>query len=148
MNFIKTFFASVLGSLAAFGLLLAFVLIIVSGFASLINTNAAIKTISPNSILELDMRTPIVERAPRNNQIQNILGLSEKVIGLQDIISAIKIAGNDPKIKGISLRSDYTTSGWSQTNSIRKSLKAFKEKGKFIYAYGCLLYTSPSPRDS
>ena len=136
MNFIKTFFASVLGSLAAFGLLLAFLLIIVSGFASLVNTTTAIKTISPNSILELDMRTPIVERAPRNNQIQNILGLSEKVIGLQDIISAIKIAGNDPKIKGISLRSDYTTSGWSQTNSIRKSLKAFKEKGKFIYAYG------------
>ena len=136
MNFIKTFFASVLGSLAAFGLLLAFVLIIVSGFASLVNTSSAIKTISPNSILELDMRAPIVERAPRNNQIQNILGLSEKVIGLQDIISAIKIAGNDPKIKGISLRSDYTTSGWSQTNSIRKSLKAFKEKGKFIYAYG------------
>ena len=136
MNFIKTFFASVLGSLAAFGLLLAFILIIVSGFASLVNTTTAIKTISPNSILELDMRTPIVERAPRNNQIQNILGLSEKVIGLQDIISAIKIAGNDPKIKGISLRSDYTTSGWSQTNSIRKSLKAFKEKGKFIYAYG------------
>ena len=48
------------------------------------------------------MRTPIVERSPRNNQIQNILGLSEKVIGLQDIISAIKIAGNDPKIKGMS----------------------------------------------
>ena len=136
MNFLKTFFASVLGSLTAFGLLLASVLIMVSGFASLVNTSTAIKTISPNSILELDMRIPIVERAPRNNPIQNVLGLSEKVIGLHDIISAIKIAGNDSKIKGISLRSDYTTTGWSQTNSIRKSLKAFKEKGKFIYAYG------------
>ena len=119
MNFIKTFFASVLGSLAAFGLLLAFVLIMASGFASLVNNTTVIKTISPKSILELDMRVPIVERAPRNNQIQNILGLSDKVIGLQDIISAIKIAGNDPRIEGISLRSDYT----------------------------CLLYTSPSPRD-
>ena len=136
MNFIKTFFASVLGSLAAFGLLLAFVLIMASGFASLVNNATAIKTISPKSILELDMRFPIVERAPRNNQIQNILGLSDKVIGLQDIISAIKIAGNDPRIEGISLRSDYTTSGWSQTNSIRNALKRFKEKGKFIYAYG------------
>ena len=46
MNFIKTFFASVLGSLAAFGLLLAFVLIMASGFASLINDTTAIKTIS------------------------------------------------------------------------------------------------------
>ena len=60
MNFIKTFFASVLGSLAAFGLLLAFVLIMASGFASLINDTTAIKTISPKSILELDMRVPIV----------------------------------------------------------------------------------------
>ena len=136
MNFLKTFFASVLGTLAAFGLLLAFVLIMVSGFATLFNTTTAIKTISPNSILELDMRIPIVERAPKNNQIQNILGLNERAIGLQDIISAIKIAGNNQKIKGISLRSDYATSGWSQTNSIRKALKAFKEKGKFIYAYG------------
>ena len=81
MNFIKTFFASVLGSLAAFGLLLAFILIIVSGFASLVNTTTAIKTISPNSILELDMRNTIVERAPRNNQIQNIYqsGFNKKV---------------------------------------------------------------------
>ena len=77
MNFLKTFFASVLGSLTAFGLLLASVLIMVSGFASLVNTSTAIKTISPNSILELDMSIPIVVRAPRNNPIQNVLGLSE-----------------------------------------------------------------------
>ena len=136
MNFLRTFFASVLGTITAFGLLIVFMLILVSAMATLINSNSVNKTISSNSVLDLDMKTSIVERTPIFNQFQNILGIKEQVIGLRDLISSIEIAGNNPKIEGISLRSDYVTAGWAQTNSIRKALKAFKDKGKFIYAYG------------
>jgi protease-4 len=55
---------------------------------------------------------------------------------LPNILSAIKIAAENPKIQGIRLRSDFISSGWAQTHSIRKALKDFKSKDKFIYAYG------------
>ena len=38
----------------------------------------------------------------------------------------IRIAAENPKIQGIRLRSDFISSGWAQTHSIRKALKDFK----------------------
>ena len=136
MNFTRSFFASVLGSLTAFGLLFVILLLIISATASIFNASSGSVTLSDNSILNLDLNLPIVERPPVFDEIQNILGLEDQVIGLPNILSAIDIASENPKIKGISLRSDFISSGWAQTNSIRRALKDFKSKGKFIYAYG------------
>tara|TARA_A100001011_G_C14321617_1_gene851029 strand:+ start:4551 stop:6317 length:1767 start_codon:yes stop_codon:yes gene_type:complete len=136
MNFLKNFFASLLGSLTAFGLLFIIILLIVSATASIINVQTSVSSLSSNSILDLDLNIPVVERPPVFDEIQNLLGIEEEVIGLTDIISAIRIAGESPEIKGIRLRSDFISAGWAQTNSIRKALNNFKTKDKFIYAYG------------
>ena len=136
MNFTRSFFASVLGSLTAFGLLFVILLLIISATASIFNASTGVRTLSDNSILNLDLNLPIVERPPVFDEIQSLLGLEEEVLGLPNILSAIKIAAENPKIQGIRLRSDFISSGWAQTHSIRKALKDFKSKDKFIYAYG------------
>ena len=136
MNFTRSFFASVLGSLTAFGLLFVILLLIISATASIFNASSGVRTLSDNSILNLDLNLPIVERPPVFDEIQSLLGLEEEVLGLPNILSAIKIAAENPKIQGIRLRSDFILSGWAQTHSIRNALKDFKSKGKFIYSYG------------
>ena len=136
MNFTRNFFASVLGTLTAFGLLFVILLLIISATASIFNASTGVRTLSDNSILNLDLNLPIVERPPVFDEIQSLLGLEEEVLGLPNILSAIKIAAENPKIQGIRLRSDFISSGWAQTHSIRKALKDFKSKDKFIYAYG------------
>ena len=130
MNFFKSFFASFLGSLTAFGLLFAILLLIVSATASIINVQTSVSSLNSNSVLDLDLNIPVVERPPVFDEIQNLLGIEEEVIGLPDILSAIRIAGESPEIEGIRLRSDFISAGWAQTNSIRKALKDIKSKDK------------------
>jgi len=136
MNFLRSFFASVLGTLTAVGLIFALLFLIISAVASTINTSEMISPIGSKSVLDLNLNLPIVERAPAFDEIQKILGFKEQVIGLPQLIKAIQQAANHPSISGIRLRSDFVSAGWSQTHSIRNALKSFKNTGKFIYAYG------------
>ncbi|MFL2603870.1 MAG: signal peptide peptidase SppA [Flavobacteriaceae bacterium] len=136
MNFLRTFFASVLGTLTALSLIIIFGLLILSGIASIFNSSIQSKTFNSKSVLNLNFNLPIVDRNPAFSEIQNFLGLNEDVIGLPNILSAIKSAEENTDIKGIRLRSDYINAGWPQTRSIRNALNNFKKTGKFIYAYG------------
>ncbi|MDB4063647.1 signal peptide peptidase SppA [Flavobacteriaceae bacterium] len=136
MNFIKSFFASILGTLTALGIFFVMVLLIISGFASLMNAPSGGGTISDNSVLKLDLNGTILDRAPTFDELQRVLGLEESTLGLPNIIAAIDKASKHDKIKGISLRADFISAGWAQTRSIRNALLRFKESGKFIYSYG------------
>ena len=136
MNFIKSFFASVLGTFTALGIFFVLVLLIISGFASLMNGPSGGGSISDNSVLKLDLNGTILDRAPTFDELQRVLGLEESTLGLPNIIAAIDKASKHDKIKGISLRADLISAGWAQTRSIRNALLRFKESGKFIYSYG------------
>ena len=136
MNFIKSFFASILGTLTALGVFFVIVLLIISGFASLMNAPSGGGSISDNSVLKLDLNGTILDRAPTFDELQRVLGLEESTLGLPNIIAAIDKASKHDKIKGISLRADFISAGWAQTRSIRNALLRFKESGKFIYSYG------------
>ena len=136
MNFIKSFFASILGTLTALGVFFVIVLLIISGFASLMNAPSGGGSISDNSVLKLDLNGTILDRAPAFDELQRVLGLEENTLGLPNIIAAIDKASKHDKIKGISLRADFISAGWAQTRSIRNALLRFKESGKFIYSYG------------
>lgn len=136
MNFIKSFFASVLGTFTALGIFFVLVLLIISGFASLMNAPSGGGSISDNSVLKLDLNGTILDRAPTFDELQRVLGLEESTLGLPNIIAAIDKASKHDKIKGISLRADLISAGWAQTRSIRNALLRFKDSGKFIYSYG------------
>lgn len=135
MNFFKNFLASVLGTLTAIGLFFALILMFVSAAASIIVSPSGTKAVQANSILDLNLNVPITDRNPSFDELEIILDLNDKVLGLPEILSAIDKAAQNPKTQGIRLRSDLITAGWSQTRSIRKALENFKAEGKFIYSY-------------
>lgn len=140
MNFLKSFFASILGTLTALGLFFVILLLFISGIASIMNAPSGLTSIKQNSVLDLNLNYPVVDRAPNFDEFQRFLGLEDEVLGLPDILSAIDKARDNSSIKGIRLRTDFISAGWAQTRSIRNALNRFKESGKFIYAY-CDLYT-------
>jgi len=136
MNFIKNFFASVLGTLTAFMLFFTFILLIISASASIIGSSSGSGTIVSGSVLDLNLNKTITDRKPNFDELQNILGFDDEVLGLTEILSSIENANSNSKIEGIRLRADFISAGWAQTRSIRNALNKFKQSGKFIYAYG------------
>ncbi|NDE28504.1 MAG: signal peptide peptidase SppA [Flavobacteriia bacterium] len=135
MNFIKSFFASVLGTLTALTLLLVFGLLLISGIASILQEPMAPKISRPNSVVTLNLNTQIADRPPTFNEIEVLFELNDKIIGLHELLLAIDTAAQHPNIEGIVLQADFISAGWSQIREIRNALLKFKATGKFIYAY-------------
>lgn len=138
MNFFKSFFASMLGSIAALGLLISFFFLVIGGLTAAISTLERDTEIKQNSVLDLNLNKPMQERVYRLDALESILGLNEQILGLNTVVSAIRKAAVDDKIKGIRLRSEFILAGWAQTHAIRNALNDFRNHGKFIYAYADL----------
>ena len=135
MNFIKSFFASVLGTLTALTLLLVFGLLLISGIASILQEPMEKKISRPNSVVSLNLNTQIADRPPTFNEIEVLFELNDQIIGLHELLLAIETAAQHPNIEGIVLQADFISAGWSQIREIRNALLKFKATGKFIYAY-------------
>ncbi|RSC95814.1 signal peptide peptidase SppA [Tenacibaculum singaporense] len=131
MKFLRNLLASILGFFIALFLLFVFFFII----ASFIGAEEEI-VVKSNSVLELDLSTPIKDYAPKeNNPIAEALELTDEKLALNKIINAIENAKTDDKIKGISIKTAFVNAGIAQTQAIRNKIEEFKESGKFVYAY-------------
>lgn len=131
MNFLRNLLASILGFFTALFLLFVFFFVI----ASFIGAEEKI-VVKSNSVLELDLSTPIKDYAPKeNNPIAEALELTDEKLALNKIINAIENAKTDNKIKGISIKTAFINAGIAQTQAIRNKIEEFKESGKFVYAY-------------
>jgi len=131
MKFLRNLLAAILGSLIAFGIL--FVIFVF--FVSLVGNAEDSITISSNSVLELQIREPVVDYSGIDES-DPFGGILDKNQGLDQIIHAIAVAKNDDRIQGISINNNFLLAGLAQTQAIRNELADFKESGKFIYAYG------------
>ena len=140
MNFFKSFFASFLGSLVALGFIFIFFFIGIAAIATsaTIGSSATVN-LQENSVVNLDLNKVINDRAPQLNPFEESLDLNPNVTGINQIIGSINNAKSNPKIKGISLKSGFSSAGWAQAREIRKTLIDFKSSGKFIYAYADFL---------
>lgn len=134
-NFLKYTLATIVGIIVVN--IIGFLIMIVVVSAMVSSTNKDV-TIKDHSVLLLKLDEQVVDRAP-NDPFQNLdmPGFAQsKKVGLDDIVSAIEKAKNEEKIKGIYLRIDDITAGYSACEEIRNALLDFKtESGKFIYAY-------------
>jgi protease-4 len=137
-QFFKFFLASLL-ALAVAGVLFFIVFFFIIGSITSSITSAVSKdetqSVRDKSVLYLDIRNNFHEIGERNS-LALFTGGSSNTIGLQQLISAIKNAASDNKIKGIYLKAGGSPNGLATSQQIREALKAFKESGKFIYAYG------------
>ena len=136
MNFLRTFFASVLGTLTALFLGGIILFMLIAGIASVVNSDdSSAAMIQDNSVLSLKLNLPIMDNVPGSQDFQVSLGLDAESIQLIDLVTAIDLAKTNDKIKGIHLRSDYLVAGWAQTKTLRDALLSFKDSGKFVSAY-------------
>lgn len=131
-EFIKYTIATIVGMFITFFFLGVLLFFTVMGFISSAGKKTA--AVKDNSVLELSLDYDIPERT--NFDISLFLNPEDDVryLGLDRILELIKRAAQDPKIKGIYLKTNISGTGYATTLEIRNALAAFKSKGKFIYA--------------
>lgn len=126
-QFFKFVFASMLGTFITLiiGTILFFA--IIAGIISSASKEKNVQ-IKDNSVLVLNFDYDIPERTPSDpfsdynyNDLQ-----SKNTVGLNDILSGIKKAKDDPKIKGIYINSTSVGAGFATVEEIRNALIDFK----------------------
>lgn len=135
MNFLKTLLATILGFFISLFILVFLLVIATIGIITMavkgVENNVVV--VKPHSILKIDLKKSVPEHIGAD-WLENFR-LKERV-ELRDYAQAILSAASDENIEGITLVSDGFPEGITKAKAIRDALKAFKEKGKFIYAYG------------
>ena len=134
LKFLKNIFSTVIGILLSF-----FVIIII--FIGVLSVSSEYqkkeKKIDKNTILKIDLSTPVVERASTNPLADLDLFNPEpkKQLELKAILDNIEKAKFDDNIIAIYINSPVVNAGLSQTEEIRNKLLEFKKTGKPIVAY-------------
>lgn len=131
MNFLRNLLASIIGCIMAFGIIFVMALI----FVSLIGSDEDSVVVKENSILEIQLQRPISDYTG-SSDLDPFSGIFDASQGLDEILHAISVAKDDERIEGISINNNFLIAGLAQTQTLRKALADFKDKGKFIYAYG------------
>jgi protease-4 len=133
--FFKYVFATMVGILLSFVLLLLFIILIVSALVSSMDSDKVVN-VSSNSVLFLNLDQTILERTP-NKRFENVplIGSSEKSIGFNDIIRALKEAKTDANITCLYLHVTDPKAGKATVKEIRDALVDFKTSKKKIIAY-------------
>ncbi|HCO68895.1 MAG TPA: signal peptide peptidase SppA, partial [Dysgonomonas sp.] len=137
----KDFFRSVLATIVGI-LICTFVLGLISAFlffgmvTVISSSSSSSYNLKNNTILTLNLTGQMKDRVVENPLMQ-YLGLREaNEIALTDILSAIKKAKENDKIRGIYIKAGYLSASSASLNEIREKLEDFKTTGKFIVVYG------------
>ena len=135
-NFLKNVLSTIVGVvLSVIVVILLFIGIISITISSFDNEKES--KIYPNSILKIDLTSPIVERSS-DNPFENLSFTNmdpQKELEFKSILDNIEKAKTDDRIKGIYLNSPFVNAGLSQTEEIRNKLLDFKKSEKFIISY-------------
>lgn len=132
-QFIKFTFATILG-LFVFNIIAG--ILCFSTIAGMFAIADSPVRIEDNTVFSLRLSGQVEERSTPGLMSQ-FGDASEMIMGLDDILSAIKAAKVNDKIKGIYLEAGMFSAGDPATaHAIRQQLADFKESGKWIVAYG------------
>ncbi len=135
---LKRFFISMLGTMAGLWLSLFFFVVIGIVSFGLLLSQALLSKSGPDydkAILLIDLDGEIPERESEISPTDMLLyGVSDGP-SLNDIITAVRLATDDDKIKGIYLDCKGSSLGMASRQELAEALKTFKAAGKWIYAY-------------
>ncbi len=70
----------------------------------------------------------------RQATIAELFG-KRKEVTFSEVLTALQVAQEDPSVRGLYLRLIGTELGWAKLEELRDALVAFRQSGKFIYAY-------------
>ena len=107
-------------------------------FSSMFSTSEA--KLKENTIYRLDMKGNVVEQAKESSPFASLMnaapyGQQEETVGLDEILSNIKLAKKDDRVAGIYLRGGELGVAPANAKVIRDALLDFKESGKWVIAY-------------
>ena len=93
-----------------------------------------------NSVYKLEMEGTVVEQGQDENPFASLMGSTPyysqpNTVGLDDLLSNIRLAQGSDQVKGIYLYGGNFSIGQAAAKELRDALIAFKESGKFIVAY-------------
>lgn len=131
----KDFFKHTLATIA--GLFIFSIIVIIIGVMSLVgmvSAGEATKTVADKSVLVLNLSGELQEQS-ENNVFQQFAGTPFGNLGLEKILSAIKKAKNNDKIKGIYIEAGALGADFASLQEIRNALLDFKKSHKWIIAY-------------
>lgn len=133
----KDFFKQVGATLV--GIVIFFIVVGALGAMSLVGMIASSSTttsVKDNSVFVIKLDGKLEERA-EVSMIDRIKGGTAGVMGLDDLIDAIKKAKDNDDIKGIYLEcGSFAPDSYASLQAVRRQLEDFKKSGKFIVAYG------------
>ena len=130
-DFIKHIIASFLGFILAGMTFFILGITLLAGF--LISSNSEVP-VKDSSVLVLKLEGNLEEQV-NENPLQELLGIENQSYGLDDVLTAIRDAQNDNRIKGIYLEPSYLECSFASIEEIRNALLKFKESGKFVISY-------------
>ena len=131
MNFFKRFIASFFAVIAAFWFMGIVLVLMIAGLGS----SDVAPSVDNASVLKLSLNRPIVDYKGGSGD-DPFSVFFEETIALDEVVAAVHAAAEDDRISGISFETPFFLGGWSQAETLRNALIAFKSSGKFIYAYG------------
>lgn len=99
-------------------------------------------SLEENTIYRVDLDGVLVEQAPTDDPFAALLsstGFSgynnQNTVGLDDLLSNIRLAKDNDKVLGIYLRGGSLQMAPASAKAIRDALLDFKQSGKFVIAY-------------
>ena len=139
-NFLKQVGATVVG------IFVFFIIVGALGMMSLVGmvaSSGAAKDVADNTVFVLSLNGQLAERS-NENPLSQLTGDAGSTIGLDDLLSGIKKAKENDKIKGIYIEAGaFAPDSYASVQAVRKALLDFKKSGKWIVAYGDI-YTQSS----
>lgn len=133
-DFFKYVLATVVGLIVVSLIIGIISVVTLIGMASMETTKVAI---SDNSVMVIQLNGTVEERAEENPFADLFGNAIESKMGLDDILTSIKYAKEDDKIKGIYLEAGSLSGATpAMLGAIHDQLMDFKKSGKFIVSYG------------
>ena len=132
-DFLKYMLAAIVG-VCIVGVV--FTIIGIMSVAGMVASSSGSETkVNDNSVFILNLSGSVEERS-QPNPLSQLMGDDFGTYGLDDILSSIKKAKDNEKIKGICLNAGAFSCSPASLEEVRNALVDFKESGKFIVAYG------------
>lgn len=131
-DFFKNVAATIVG-LFAFGLIMTILgFISIIGMVASSNSKPALKD---NAVMVLKLQGQIEDRS-EDNWLGELTGEQFNNLGMNKILSSIRKAKDEDKVKGIYLETGILETDYATLQEIRNALADFKKSGKWIIAYG------------
>ena len=131
-DFFKNVAATIVG-LFTFGLIMTILgFICIIGMVASSNSKPALKD---NAVMVLKLQGQIEDRS-EDNWLGELTGEQFNNLGMNKILSSIRKAKDEDKVKGIYLETGILETDYATLQEIRNALADFKKSGKWIIAYG------------